>query len=377
MMAWPYDPVCNVCQSLLEADGRYEAEAGMVQLRHFDGVNYFWDIGSHLFLQESKTDTNTEQNDQRESSSTIAVRDLMFPDKTSRQKFVPLYEGLSPTYLSGDIIPQPLKMWQEEDKTLVLFEKKTCRRPDLRWSKSGICGVCGCIEEQRQLWTEQNRSLVYLITAVGEGYIWGLGNYAVVKDMAYGRRTGAEEAAVNYVRQNTTIPVPAWIHSWHEGARGMIVMDRLPGLPYDVALGEREEGSMVSIWTEEERDNVEKEVGAMVAQLRKLTAPHAGTADGQLLRNAPFMGQSPESRWELPRTHEEAKQHWYELSLSGVSQSDLKKLDQLKETYPASEPFTFTHGDLAAENVMILGRHVSGIIDWEKSGFAPVSSSIW
>ena len=42
------------------------------------------------------------------------------------------------------------------------------------------------------------------------------------------------------------------------------------------------------------------------------------------------------------------------------------------QSWPAMEPFTFTHNDLCPGNIMIHEGHVSGIIDWDEAGYYPV-----
>ncbi|KAF2233267.1 hypothetical protein EV356DRAFT_212387 [Viridothelium virens] len=108
-------------------------------------------------------------------------------------------------------------------------------------------------------------------------------------------------------------------------------------------------------------------------QLHALTSPRPETADGRLMRNMPFWRHVPKAHWFLPQSHEEAVEDWYQKSLTGFSQEDLPELDRLRETYPRGEPYVFIHGDLAQPNILVgPDKHLSGIIDWEFAGFAPV-----
>lgn len=39
---------------------------------------------------------------------------------------------------------------------------------------------------------------------------------------------------------------------------------------------------------------------------------------------------------------------------------------------PPATPYTFTHGDLNIGNIMVKDGNVTGVIDWEASGYFPV-----
>ncbi|KAL9075229.1 MAG: hypothetical protein Q9157_004082 [Trypethelium eluteriae] len=383
--------VCDICgidgnssqQTKLYAGGQYSAEVvppGSVQLRHFDGTSYFWDIGDHLFLRDCKTsdaDLKYPKARPKDSSNTIPLEDIVLPNADSKQAMLSFYKGLSPDYLSGDIVIEPLQTWQDNDRTATLFEKRNSIRPQIRRTQSEACLNCGCLKEHKALWTEQNRSIIQLSHRTGfDTWFWSIGSKAFMKDLTYDNvESGGEEAAVDFVREHTTIPVPAWIRSWHEGHRAITLMGQLPGQDYAAAVNELDEENKPKL-TKEERKVIEQEVAGYVKQLRALTSPQAGTADGRLLPNFSFRTLDLESHWPLLPTHEEAKEDWYNKSLSGVSQEDLPELNRLKETFPSSEPYTFTHSFLVQENVMVHEKHVSGFSNWPFAGFAPVWSEL-
>ncbi|KAI9714887.1 MAG: hypothetical protein M1820_000176 [Bogoriella megaspora] len=143
------------------------------------------------------------------------------------------------------------------------------------------------------------------------------------------------------------------------------MMERMPGQCFE----ELKQNFPI---TQQEIDSVVQELIGFVKQLRTLQAPQAGTADGRPLRNLPFWRMMSKGHWTLNPNHEDAKKEWYQKSLVGVSKSDLPILDDLRDNhYPASEPYTFTHGDLHGSNIMVQDGHITGIVDWELSGFAP------
>ena len=355
---------------------------GMVQLRHFDGVTYFWDIGEHLLLQDCRTqdpDPKLPKAGAHENSDVIPLEDIVLPDTDSKQMYSSFYKKLSPDYFSGDIVVKPIRVWQDGDRTATLFEKRNSVQPQIRRTQPGACLNCGSLKEDKALWKPQNQGLMQLFYRHWwTDWFWYIGSKVVIKEKEYGTRSGDEEATVNFVREHTTIPVPAWIRAWHEGERAITLMDRLPGEDYEFLSDARDEKDIRNPKISPEDEKViESEIDGYVRQLRALTSSRPGTADGQPLQALPFWQEEvEESHWPLPPTHEEAKEDWYNKSLSGVSQEDLAELDRLRDTFPNSEPYTFTHGDLLPTNVMVHEKHVSGIIDWKFAGFAPVRQRI-
>jgi aminoglycoside phosphotransferase (APT) family kinase protein len=45
---------------------------------------------------------------------------------------------------------------------------------------------------------------------------------------------------------------------------------------------------------------------------------------------------------------------------------------QLRKCMPRTTPYTFTHNDLTNVNIMVQNGSLTGIIDWEISGYFPV-----
>lgn len=40
--------------------------------------------------------------------------------------------------------------------------------------------------------------------------------------------------------------------------------------------------------------------------------------------------------------------------------------------YPVCTPYTFTHGDLNCQNIIVKDGELAGILDWESAGYFPV-----
>lgn len=58
-----------------------------------------------------------------------------------------------------------------------------------------------------------------------------------------------------------------------------------------------------------------------------------------------------------------------EKSLQGVPQAARVRL---RDRMPPAQPYTFTHSDLTDVNIMVENGRLTGIIDWELSGYFPV-----
>lgn len=58
-----------------------------------------------------------------------------------------------------------------------------------------------------------------------------------------------------------------------------------------------------------------------------------------------------------------------ELALSKIPEGVRRRL---RERMPVATPYTFNHGDLTFVNIMVADGRVTGLIDWESSGYYPV-----
>ncbi|KAI9686086.1 MAG: hypothetical protein M1822_004069 [Bathelium mastoideum] len=390
-------------------DRKYSTECvppGLVKIRHFDGTDYFWDIGHHLLLSDCKIREDPEKNslgerdivslvesyhiqdqgaqlekgkDSQEITnapgpSALSSQKLEPQDDAQGMNLYPFYSALSLKYLSETVVPEPLHQWREGNRVATVFEKRdTSDGPDIRDNPNLACLNCGALKEHQAQWNKANRGLVLNFHRTGpDGWFWYFGSKAFLKETNYQTRVGTEEAAVNFVREHTTVPVPGWIREWHEGNRCVSLQDRLPGVDLEIAAWGAQYGIKDTLLNEKEVNAVFAEVGEYMKQLHALTSPRPETADGRLMRNFPFWMSVLKAHWFLPQSHEEAVEDWYQKSLTGITQEDLPKLDHLRETYPREERYVFIHGDLTYPNILVgPDKHVSGIIDWEYAGFAP------
>ncbi|KAJ5212393.1 uncharacterized protein N7498_004039 [Penicillium cinerascens] len=205
------------------------------------------------------------------------------------------------------------------------------------------------------------KSNVKLFYGAGDRGAWSLGTKFILKE----RGTNPpiyEGFNTRFVRENTTIPTPAVVQEWTEdNNRHFLIAERVPGL------------TLEEHWpnmTEADREQLAKETAEYLAQLRQLHSPKMQSIHGQPLHVAfLFSGGSNTPHGPLSS----AEELWTEMS-GQLKEIPSKVCALIRQRMPSPEPWTFTHGDLAFCNIMVDPKtnKLSGIIDWEASGYYPV-----
>jgi aminoglycoside phosphotransferase (APT) family kinase protein len=161
------------------------------------------------------------------------------------------------------------------------------------------------------------------------------------------------------LQQKTTIPLPKIAVDWDDGERHFIVTERIPGEPLSESWAKM---------STDERESIAKQVADYLLQLRSIhSARMQGLNDetiysAYLFRNGYGLPHGPlSSNDEL----------WADMDVALKEVPEDVRL-QLRKGMPPAEPFTFTHGDLTIVNIMVQDGRVTGILDWESSGFFPV-----
>lgn len=210
--------------------------------------------------------------------------------------------------------------------------------------------------------------------------IWDLDHQWLLKDEP-AQGAGKDAVNVKYLRQNTTIPLVSEIRSFSGTTRTFTLSRRVEGC------------TLEDLWPElsqEQRNVYAKEVAEYVTQLRGLRSDTMGTVDGELLRDRSITRSIPKVYHYIGASEEE---WWSNTLLPGLSLPagrcdegnvtpetpmltrpgcSLETIEELRKDFPACTPYTFTHADLNAQNIIINNGHVAAIIDWELSGFYPV-----
>ena len=219
-----------------------------------------------------------------------------------------------------------------------------------RWAQV-TCNACGWKREFSEC--SRYRPSLKVIYGVGRRGAWTIGNKYVLKDVQtddpHDPQPALTVANTELVSKNTTIPIAEIFHTWVDENRYYIWMNRIPGVTLE---------SLLSTSTNEEKDHYAKEVAEYLLQLRTLTNPLPQGLGGtgfydQIFWSGSIVTAKPED-WLRNFTGTEAQR------------------EKCLQSFPAMEPFTFTHNDLNPANIMIHEGHVSGIIDWDRAGYYPV-----
>ena len=136
-------------------------------------------------------------------------------------------------------------------------------------------------------------------------------------------------------------------------------------------VNERVKGdTLSSAWptmTEGDRARVTRQTAEYLSQLRELHSDRIQSLDGDPVYSA-FLFRDEFGTPHGPFCTDE--ELWNEMAkaLKDVPQ---KAVQRLRDRMPILTPYAFTHGDLASVNIMVENGYLTGIIDWEASGFFP------
>ncbi|THH02081.1 hypothetical protein EW026_g715 [Hermanssonia centrifuga] len=184
-----------------------------------------------------------------------------------------------------------------------------------------------------------------------------LGDGRVVK---FGKPVASSEAlAMEYVRQNTTIPVPKVHMVFVRERMTHIVMDLVPGSKFMEAAFRMSEDELRQFF-EQLRD--------YVTQLQNLGGLHVGMAfrqwpSGGPLRNTHFCSPYPDHEFQ---SLEELHTYWLQRAIN--ESTDISGLTTVP---PGTAKTTLGHGELIPANIMVRGGEIVGILDWETFGWYP------
>lgn len=158
----------------------------------------------------------------------------------------------------------------------------------------------------------------------------------------------SEKKHLEFLNAATTVPVPQPCKHYKSAEFEHLVMERVPGTTLETA------------WptlSTAERESIADQVVAFISELRNLQSPVIQAA---LLNRKPFQ---PGLKNAIDLNRERLK----------ASASNLRIAAYIRDKSAALDGQTnvFTHGDLDWSNIMIADKQVSGIIDWELSGYFP------
>lgn len=219
------------------------------------------------------------------------------------------------------------------------------------------CAACSwTIERQDGCRYDSHVKLFYGVSDRG---VWSLGSNLILKERSEDP-PNFEAANVRLLMEKTSIPLPLIVEDWSEDNRRYFVLTkRLRGKP------------LSALWATmptADRERVARQTAEFLMQLRALNSPQMQSLGRQPLYSA-FLFPNGYGLPHGPLSSD--NDLWAEMSeaLKGVPE-DVRL--RLRERMPPAAPYTFTHGDLTNVNIMVENGNITGILDWEASGYFPV-----
>lgn len=171
-----------------------------------------------------------------------------------------------------------------------------------------------------------------------------------------------EASTMQFIAQNTSIPVPKIRCAFVRKGRTYIVMDRVKGEFIGRGWGLRTEDSKAAIL---------QQLKEMIKGMRELKPPSPAVANciggrlwdcrlpGKTMHFGPFN--------DITQFHEHLRS-----GLKETSERLPASVNELITLHDRSWPDpVFTHGDLSSLNIMAEGDVITGIVDWETAGWYP------
>lgn len=134
---------------------------------------------------------------------------------------------------------------------------------------SSPCSACSWTHERQQHCNY--KSHVKLFYEARDRGVWSLGSKLIFKDLGASFPT-LEVPNVQFIKEQTSIPVPTVVESWEEDQHTLILMKRVPGEPLSTA------------WpnlSANEKDSIAQQTAEYLQQLRKLQSDHIQALGGR------------------------------------------------------------------------------------------------
>ncbi|EEQ89145.1 hypothetical protein RJZ56_007805 [Blastomyces dermatitidis] len=225
-------------------------------------------------------------------------------------------------------------------------------------TSSGPCAACSWTTERQKHCNY--KSHVNLFYEAGDRGVWSLGSNLILKDRG-ARLPTIEVPNIQFVQEKTSIPVPTVVESWNEGEHTLILMKRIPGEP------------LSNVWPQlstGQKEMIARQTAEYLLELRKLQSDNIQALDGRPVYSN-FLFKDKDS--ELPHGPLASDDELWADMERGLKETipEAARI-RLRHCMPSATPYTFTHGDLTNVNIMVENGSVTGIIDWEMSGYFPV-----
>ncbi len=225
------------------------------------------------------------------------------------------------------------------------------------------CPACSWTAEQQSHC--DYKSHVKLFEGASDQGFWSLGSKYVLKETSSKRQT-QEADTLRFVQRNTTIPLPAVVAAWTEPADGaqFLLTARLPGTPLSDAWPRMSDAA---------KRRAAQQVAALLQQLRTLHAPRIQNAAGGALYAGHLFADAANVAYGPLASDAHL---WAQLDQRLAAEgAPLAARSRLGARLPPAGPYTFSHGGLYIDDVMVddeAAGNVTGLQGWEFSGFFPV-----
>ena len=172
---------------------------------------------------------------------------------------------------------------------------------------------------------------------------------------------GLEADTLRFIGKNTTIPVPRVLVSAVGGGYQYMLMRRVRGV------------NLQRVWktlSVEQRDRIISQLHSFVKELRTLAPPpcvppgaicslyNQPLSDARI--RSPPCGPFPSEKLFNDLLVQEASRFFWHT-----------ELEEIRAEMRDDHQIVFTHGDLTPRNIIVDGDRVTGLIDWEDSGWFP------
>ncbi|KAI0127326.1 kinase-like domain-containing protein [Xylariales sp. AK1849] len=174
-------------------------------------------------------------------------------------------------------------------------------------------------------------------------------------------RSGQDRAAYAALHL-MTLAIPQVLASWSDDSSSFLLISRMSGTTLEEA------------WVGldlEARKRIASEVAEHVHELHAVSSTSISGVDGGPLLNASAFFGSGSNEAVGPFTSN--KEIWAVIARKlDDNEAHPEDIQFLKERMPKMAPYVFSHGDLAASNILVKDGNFAGFADFETSGFYPV-----
>ncbi|KAG7444618.1 kinase-like protein [Guyanagaster necrorhizus] len=176
--------------------------------------------------------------------------------------------------------------------------------------------------------------------------------------------TREEEGLAMSLARSVGIPVPRFIEYGDHCGRvpwGSILMTRIPGKPLS---------EVMDNLSRQELETIKSELTDILKRMRSYSNPWGSRVCG-VDGNDVYGSRMPSRHISACANEPMFLKSLLRFALVNDSEEDRIRLQMARKLTSLPHDIVFTHGDLWDHNIMVNDGHISGMIDWEWSGWLP------